>query len=226
LRLSIFELKLECSISIVQTSGDIVMAEELQNLLEKIQEEGVKKADSEKSKIISEAKAEAEKIIADAKKKSEDIVKKSEEDAKRNEERAANTIQQASRDIVIALNAELQDRLKNVVKECIGEAMTPEMMGKLILEMQKNYIEKTGVAEPSIEILLNEKDCDSMEKFIKASLLANLKSNPDISIGHDFTSGLKIGFKGNDLFFDFSDDALAEMICAYVGPRLAAIISK
>jgi len=202
------------------------MAEELQNLLEKIQEEGVKKADSEKSKILSEAKSEAEKIIADAEKRAEDLIEKSEEDAKRNEERAANTIKQASRDIVIALNSELQDRLKNVVKECVGESMTPEMMGKLILAMQKNYIEKTGISEPGIEVLLNEKDREVMEKFIKSSLLSDLKSNPEISIGHDFTSGLKIGFKGNDLFFDFSDDALAEMICAYVGPRLAAIISK
>ena len=200
------------------------MPEELQNLLEKIQEEGVKKADSAKDQIISDAKAEADKIVADAKKRAEDIVKKSEEDAARNEERAANTIRQASRDIVIALNSELQERLKNVVKACVGEAMTPEMMGKLILEMQKIYTDKYSDSEPGIDLLLNQKDLESMEKYIKASLLKDLKADPEISIGHDFTAGLKIGFKGDDLFFDFSDDALAEMICTYVGPRLAAII--
>ena len=40
------------------------MAEELQSLLEKINEEGVKKAEENRNKIISEAKTEAEKIIA------------------------------------------------------------------------------------------------------------------------------------------------------------------
>ena len=201
------------------------MAEELQNLLEKIQEEGVKKADTAKGKILADAKVESEKIISDAKKKSEEIIKKSEEDAKRNEERAANTIRQASRDIVIALNSELQDRLKSVVKECIGEAMTPDLMGKLILEMQKSYLSKNSDSEPGIDIILNQKDLEIMEKQIKSALLKELKATPEISIGHDFTSGLKIGFKGDDLFFDFSDDALAEMICTYVGPRLAAIIN-
>jgi hypothetical protein len=64
-----------------------------------------------------------------------------------------------------------------------------------------------------------------MEKAFKGSLLKELKKTPEISLGHDFTSGLKIGFKGDDLFFDFSDDAVAEIICAYTGPRLAAVIN-
>ena len=200
------------------------MSEELQSLLEKIKEDGVKQAESEKDKIISSAKSEAEKIIADAKKKADEIVKKSEQDAARNEERAANTIRQAARDIIIALNAELQERLKAVVRECVGKAMTPELMGKLILEMQKHYMEKAGDKEPSLDLLLHEKDLAEIEKLVKGSLAADLKNKPEISIGHDFAAGLKIGFKGDDLFFDFSDDALAEIICGYVGPRLAAII--
>ncbi len=202
------------------------MPEELQSLLERIQEEGVRKADSEKDRIIADAKTEADKILADAKKKAADIVKKSEKDAKRNEERAADTIRQAARDVVLALNAELQERLKAVAKECIGESMNPDFMGKLILEMQKNYINRTKGTEPEIDVLLNEKDLGKMEILLKASLIEELKCRPELSIGHDFASGLKIGFKGNDLFFDFSDDALAEIICAYVGPRLTAVINK
>ena len=200
------------------------MAEELQSLLERIQKDGVEKANSERDKILADAKTAAEKIIADAEKKSDEIRKQSEKDVKRNEERAANTIRQAARDVILALNEELQKRLKNVVKECAGDAMTPEMMGKLILAMQEAYIADAGNAESGIEILLNKKDLAEMEKLVKGALLENLKATPEISIGHDFTAGLKIGFKGNDLFFDFSDEVLSEIICTYVGPRLAGII--
>ena len=51
------------------------MAEELQSLLEKINEEGIKKAEEAKNKIICDAKAEAEKIISDATAKAHDILK-------------------------------------------------------------------------------------------------------------------------------------------------------
>lgn len=203
---------------------EYIMAEELQSLLEKINKEGVKKAEAEQEKIIAAAKKKAEKIITDAKKKADELKKKSEADAKRNEERAADTIRQASRDIVLALQDELQNRLKIVAKECIGDAMTPELMGKLILEMEKSFLTGKTAENAGVEVMLSKKDLDQMTKLLKGSLGKNLKSDPDLELGQDFAAGLKIGVKGSDLFFDFSDDALAEMICVYVGPRLAEIL--
>lgn len=201
------------------------MAEELQSLLEKINEEGVKKADKAKDEIIAKAKKEAADIVAKAKSKSEDIIKKSEEDAKSNETRAANSIRQASRDILLSMKEELNNRLESVIKKCVGESMTPEFMGKIILEMEKSFLSKGIDADNGMEILLSKKDLDSMQTLFQGSLGKDFKTTPEISLGHDFTAGVKVGFKGNDLFFDFSDDALSEIICAYVGPRLANIIN-
>ena len=201
------------------------MPEELQSLLEKIQEDGVKKADLEKEKILSDAKAEAEKIIADAENKSKEIIKKSEEKAKNDLERAENSIRQAARDIALALNSELQERLTAVAKECVGNTMTPEFMGEVILKMQESYLAKS-TGEPDIEVLLTKNDLEKVEKLMKGAMFDSLKKRPEFSMGHDFGAGLKIGFKGDDLFFDFSDEVIAELICAYVGPKLATIIKQ
>ena len=201
------------------------MAEELQSLLERINEDGVKKAEEEKAKIISEAEKRAEQIIKEAEAKAESLRKKSLEDAEQNEKRAASAIKQAARDISLALKDELQNRLRAVVKESAGKAMTPDLMGKIILEMEKSFIEKSGEESLGLEILINKKDLDAMENHIKAELIKNLKEKPEFSIGHDFSAGLKIAVKGDDLFFDFSDETLTEIICEYVGPRLANIIN-
>jgi V/A-type H+-transporting ATPase subunit E len=110
------------------------MAEELQSLLERINEDGVKKAEEEKAKIISEAEKKAEQIIKEAEARAEELMKKASEEAEQNEKRAASAIRQAARDITLALKEELQNRLRAVVKESVGKAMTPELMGKIILE--------------------------------------------------------------------------------------------
>ena len=55
-------------------------------------------------------------------------------------------------------------------------------------------------------------------------LLADLHARPKISVGHDFQAGLQIGFSGEDVFLDFSDDTLSEIICEFVGPKLAAVL--
>jgi V/A-type H+-transporting ATPase subunit E len=202
------------------------MAEELQSLLEKINEEGIKKAEEAKNKIIGDAKAEAEKIISDATAKADDILKNAQDSSETAKARGEAAVRQAVRDITIALQQELVNRLRSVVKESTAEAMTPDLMGKIILEMAKNYSSKTSGADASIEIVLAQKDRDSMEQLLKSSLVASLRKNPVITLGQNFASGLKISFKGSDVFFDFSDEAISEIICAYVGPRLAAVINS
>lgn len=202
------------------------MAEELQGLLERIHEEGVKKADDEKEKILAEAKKEAESIVAKAKDEAESIRKTAEEDAATSESRAKAAIQQAARDIVLSLKQDLLDRLDKLVKSAIGETMTPEFMGEILMKMVDNYLAKDGESEPGVEILINQDDLEKMKSLLSASLAADLKTDPEISIGHDFSSGLKIGFKGNDVFFDFTDDAISDLICSFIGPKLAELLDK
>lgn len=200
------------------------MAEELQGLLDKIQTEGIEKAESEKSRIIADAKAEAAKIIAEAKNQAETIVKKAEEDAEVSQAKGAAAIRQAARDVIIALRSDIETRLRKLAADCVGDAMTPEVMGQIVLEMVKAYREKNPSGDAAVELLLAPKDAEKLAALLKGSLLAGLRTNPVINVGNDFASGLQIGFKGSDVFLDFSDDALADVICAFVGPKLAAAI--
>jgi len=200
------------------------MAEELQSLLERIQSEGVKKADDQKEQILSDAKAQAEKIIADAKNEAEALMKSADEAAGKSEARAKSAIQQASRDILLALKSDLQSRLEAVVKECAGAAMTPELMKKFVDEMVSAYKSKGVDVDAGVEVLLNQKDAEEMAKLLQGGLLNKLKATPEISISKDFTAGLQVGFKGDEVFLDLSDDALTDLVCAYVGPKLAALI--
>jgi V/A-type H+-transporting ATPase subunit E len=193
--------------------------------LEKINEEGVKKAEETKNKIISDAGLEAEKIISDAKTKADEIVRKAQIDADTVKSRGEAAVRQAVRDIIITLQGEILNRFKSVVKEATADAMTTDLMGEIILEMVKNYNLKNPSGEADIELILAQKDIDSMEKLFKTSLVNSLKKNPHISLGQNFAAGVKISFKGDDVFFDFSDEAISDMICAYVGPRLAAVIN-
>jgi V/A-type H+-transporting ATPase subunit E len=198
------------------------MSDDLKNLLDKIEKEGVAKAEEEKKRLVAEAKEEAKRVVAEAEKKAASIVKKAEEEAKFNQERGEAAIKQAARDVGLALEAELKDRLRRVAKECADEAMTPDLMGKLVLEMQRRHLEKSGNCE--LETILNEKDLENMKELFLGSLKQDLKSEPELSLGHDFGAGIKIGFKGDDVFLDFSDEALTDLICDYVGPKLTEII--
>ena len=203
------------------------MAEELQSLLDKIQREGFSKAEEEGGKIVSDANAQAEKIVADAKKRAEEIVKKAKADADSFKERGEETLRLASRDIVINLKTELLSRLRNLVRSCSADAMTPQVMGEIILEMAKKYMSGKGDGDEAvIKLMFPENELEKMETLLKGGLLKDLKANPQIRLGSDFGAGFKIGFGNDDVFFDFIDEVVADILCSYAGPKIAELIQS
>ena len=199
------------------------MAQELQGLLDRIQEEGLKKATGEKDKILAAAQAEAAKILQAAEADAAAIRKKAEDDATAMEARAKAAISQASRDIILALKDDMQKRIAKIAKAGVDQAMTPEFMGQIILQMVKGY---KGADNSGIELLVSKADLDGMVAACRGSLAADLKSNPVINVSQEISAGLKLSFSGEDVFFDFSDDSLTALICAYIGPRLAAMLDS
>jgi len=57
------------------------MAEELQSLLEKINQDGIKKAEAQKAAIVAAAEAEAAEIIANAQKEAAKIISAAQQEA-------------------------------------------------------------------------------------------------------------------------------------------------
>lgn len=199
------------------------MAEDVQGLLEKIHNDGIAKAKQEQEAIVAAAKKEAAQIIAEANAQAEELKKKAQAEADAGQEKANAAIRQAARDAVIALKSDLLSKLNSVAHSCIGEAMTPEVMEQIILTMAKSYASNAAAAD-SAEVLLPKKEQEQAEAYLKSRLLAALKSEPVIRLTHDFNSGLQISFRDNDVYFDFSDDALTEILCRFVGPKLTAVI--
>ena len=198
------------------------MAVDVQGLLEKIHNDGIAKAQQEKDEILAAARKEADQIVARAKTQAEEMKRNAEAEARAEQEKADAAIRQAARDAVIALKADLLSRLNTVAHSCVAEAMTPEVMKQIILKMAESYGRDADLAG-SLEILLPKKEQDQTEAYLKAQLLAELKAVPAIRLTHEFNSGLQISFRDNDVYFDFSDDALAEVICRFVGPKLTAV---
>ncbi|MCP4176974.1 MAG: hypothetical protein GY756_04335 [bacterium] len=200
------------------------MPQELQGLLDRIHKEGIEKTESEKLEILKKAKEDAKAIIKNAKAEAKTLIKCAKEDAKKNEKKSKATILQASRDIIISLETELRERLNICANNLVKEALTPKLMGEIIEKMTAAY-SKDHNKEFTMELMFSAKDLDEMTALLRTNLFKSLKEKPEILKGHDFTTGVKIGFKGQNVFFDFSDNTITDIISEYVGPRLASILN-
>lgn len=203
------------------------MAEELQSLLDKIHHDGIQKAEAERDRLLAEARKEAEAIIKQARAEADKMRQNAENDSAALEKRAENAIRQAARDVVLALKSELKRRLEAIVKANVDQALTPEFMAGIIAELAKaikDNPEQAGSA--ALGVMVAPATLSRLEKLLAASLGRDFTEKVEIFPNAAVGRGLKISTTGKQVFYDLSDAALTEMICAYAGSRVGAIIGE
>lgn len=199
------------------------MAEELQSLLEKIQNDGIRKAETERDAIIAEAKAKAEEIIKNAEEKAKSLRDAAEAEAALTSQRAESSIRQAARDIVLKLKAELEERLRRTVSASAKAAMTPEFMAELIRELAKDFAKDP---DAKITILSSERDAEALAAAVKDTLGGSFRNTPQIFADAAVKGGMQISFNNDEVFFDFSTEAVTALVGGYAGEKLARILEN
>ena len=196
------------------------MSEELQSLLDKINADGIQKAEAESAKIIAAAKAEAERIVSAAKAEAEAVSARAESDAEAFRKRAVSAANHAARDIVLQLRAELASRLKAAVSTAASAAMTPEFMAGLLKELAGKF---AASPDTEISICCAVKDVAKLDAALKQALSESIKKDPVLIASPEISAGIQVEFSDDDCYFDFTEAAVTDLLAAYAGEQLAAV---
>jgi V/A-type H+-transporting ATPase subunit E len=198
------------------------MSEELQSLLEKINSDGVMKANAQRAPIIAKAEADAEAIVAEARKKAEELKKEAEVEAETLQKRAESAINQAARDVVLKLKAELESRISAAVAGAAEETMTPAFMAELVKSLGASFL-----ADPDadVTVIASVKDAAALDAALKGALVSSLKKQPRVLAESTIRGGMEVNFTGSELYFDFSTEALTGLLAEYTAPKIAAIFA-
>lgn len=196
------------------------MTEELQSLLDKINADGIQKAEAESAKIIADAKAEAARIIAAARTECSDMKNEAEAEAEAFKKRAIAGAHQAARDIVLQLRADLAARINGAVAGAAAAAMTPEFMAKLVQELAAKFISSP---ETEVTVRCAVKDLSALDTALKSALADTLKKSPCLIASPEISAGIQVDFSDDNCYFDFSEAAVSELMAAYAGEQLAAV---
>lgn len=199
------------------------MAEELQNLLDRIQKDGVDRAEVEATRIASEAKQAAEAIVAEATKQANAIRADAEKDAEAFEARARVSLQQAARDVVLSVGETLQTALREVVRHDVADAMTPEALQGMLASLVEAYL-KEGTS--NVEILVSESDRAALSDFFMSRFAATLKQGVDIKADDGVVRGFRVSVADEQVQHDFTDKAVTDALCQILRPHLAQIVRE
>jgi len=199
------------------------MSENLKDLLEKINQEGVKSAE-EKARIIeSKAENDAKKILGDARKLADSIIQEASSGARRMKESSEASLKQASRDTILSLKEEIKKILNKIVALEISKSMSGEETGRILAGLIEGYVDKNGQAS-DVKILVKKEDLEKIKNSFMSKLKGKLTSGVEFRPSANINAGFSISFDKGKSYFDFSDEGLLEALSAYLNPELAKLI--
>jgi len=199
------------------------MAEELQGLLDRIQKEGVERAEADAGQITADAKARAKAIVAEAESQAAAILKKAAAESELFQKRSENAVSQAARDVILTVGEAVTETLQAIVARQVDAAMDAEALPGFIQEAIRAY--STAKESRNIEILLNEKQKEAVTAHFMKAFGEAMKDGLTIRSSRSVISGFTVTLKDSGVQHDFTGEALTGAIGQLLRPQLAKIVS-
>jgi V/A-type H+-transporting ATPase subunit E len=200
------------------------MAEELQPLLDQIRKEGVEKADAEAAEILAQAKEKAAQTVRDAEAKAKALIAKAETDSEVFTQRSIATLEQAARDVLITVGQGIENIISEIVAESVDEALGIDVLEKMMVSMAEACADKQG--ETRIELLVGEDDQKELVTFFANKYSKKMDQGIELHVDNEILKGFKVSFADDHVYLDFTQEAIAEALTAFLRPKLAEIVGR
>lgn len=212
----------------------------VEELIEKLRNDGVEAGKSEAASLIADAERDAARILEEAKQQAEKIVTDARLEAQRLQKGGEDALNIAMRDIVLKLKAKLNETVSERVKQLIATELEREdFLKDLILEVAGNARKDSAIDKAGkIRILLPKKligleelrehplelEEGSLSHFILNVASDVLREGVSFGESEEGKHGLRIHLEEKDILIDLSDERIAELLLEHLQPRFRAIL--
>ena len=199
------------------------MQNKLQELTDKLYNEGLSKGKQEGEELLAKAKVQADDIVAKAKAEAAAIVAAANKEAEDLKTKVQGDLKMAAAQSVAATKKDIETLVISKMTEGeVKNALTSaEFVKEVILAVAKAF--NTG--DPTdLEVVLPETLKKDLETFVTSELTKVLKGGVQASFSKKIAGGFTIGPKDGGYFISFTDETFNALISEYLRPATKKIL--
>lgn len=199
------------------------MQNKLQELTDKLYNEGLSKGREEGEALLAKAKSQAADIVAEAEKKAAEIMTKAEKEAEAYKVKVAGDLKMAASQSVQATRKDIEDL---VVFKMTGSATEKALSDEAFVKEVIRAVAEKFNAETAMDLnlVLPETLKSSLEPFVKNELSTILKGQVNASFSKKIAGGFTIGPKDGSYFISLTDETFKELISEYLRPATRKLL--
>ncbi len=199
------------------------MQNKLQELTDKLYNEGLSKGKQEGEAFLEQAKKEAENIVSNARKEAEAIIEKARREAEDLKVKTGGDLKMAASQSIAATRQDIENLIvaKITDKEVKASMSSAEFIKGIITEVAKGF----NADDPKeLELVLPESLKKELEPFVQTELAGILNADISASFSKKISGGFNIGPKDGGYFISFTDETFKELISEYLRPATRKIL--
>ena len=197
--------------------------DKLQELTQKLYEEGLAKGKQDGEALLEKAKSEAEGIVKQAQEEAEAILAKARKDAEDFKVKVEGDVKMAAQQAVQATRSDIENLVvAKVVDGTVDKALANEDYIKGIITA---VAQKFSADEPAdLSLVLPESLKAALEPFVKNELGKLLGKGVDATFSKKVAGGFKIGPKDGGYFVSLTDETFKDLIGSYLRPATKKLL--
>jgi len=197
--------------------------DKLQELTQKLYEEGLAKGKQDGEALLQKAQSEAEGIVKQAQEEAEAILAKARKDAEDFKVKVEGDVKMAAQQAVQATRTDIENLVvSKVVDGTVDKALANEDYIKGIITA---VAQKFSADEPAdLSLVLPESLKAALEPFVKNELGKLLGKGVDATFSKKVAGGFKICPKDGGYFVSLTDETFKDLIGSYLRPATKKLL--
>ena len=199
------------------------MQNKLQELTDKLYNEGLSKGKQEGEELLAKAKVQAEDIITKANAEAERIIAAAQKQAEEIKTKTASDVKMAASQSIAATKKDIETL---IVGKMTGEAVKKALSSAdFIKELIQAVAEKFTTDGPvDLNLVLPESLKKDLEPFATKELAKILGAGVEASFSKKVAGGFQIGPKDGGYFVSFTEETFNQLISEYLRPATKKLL--
>lgn len=201
------------------------MQNKLQELTDKLYNEGLSKGKQDGEELLQKAKAESESIIAQAKAEAERIVAQANKEAEELRTKVMADVKMAATQSVAVTKQEIE---KMVVTRTAAEGVKANMGNAAFVKELIHSVVKAfnpqNASPVDLSLILPESLKAEVEPFVKNEIANQFKGEVKVDYSKKMNGGFKVAPKDGGYVLQFTDEEFQNLVANYLRPATKKIL--
>jgi V/A-type H+-transporting ATPase subunit E len=216
----------------------------VQQLIDKLRQEGIDAGQEQAEQILIEARKRAEEIMSEAKEQADKTLIAAQQQAKGEIQAVRDAFQLAYRDSMLALKENITVDFALRVRQLIHAQLRDQNFLRQLILTVAAQSKSDGMEDKDMDILLPEalidlnepavrqagrvrqpsSKSDALTGFVTALAAEQFRDGVTFKVSDAHDSGIRVRLTEDDIEFDLTDESVSDLLLEYLLPRYRALI--